>query len=636
MCGIFLFASRTRRLDDGECDAALAAMHARGPDSRGWERFGDCVLGHTRLAIIDPRPEADQPFGSADGRHVIAFNGEIYNYRELRDELVAAGRCLRTASDTEVLLEAILHYGWRKALERVRGMFAFALLEPETGSFLLARDHFGQKPLHYTEAAGGFAAASSANALLGLLPSVQPHLPAYSVYLSPAGDTGTRGACMPDQTFFECIRTLPAGHVLIGDDGGIRVERYFAPHDLFDLGEYRRACERTPDDLLAELDHLMDQAIRRHLVSDQPVGVLLSGGIDSSLVYWYAARHSPALTNFAKISPGIERLPLEVVPELLKRRPSSTSFVLQRPADYLPELVEFIRASAAPARWGGGPPMCNLCRAARRNGIYVLLGGDCADEFFGGYEHYRGYFADPEIALTDLGPLVDLDRSSPFFRGADAERYLAGESRLRRAILDSLDGVDDRAERHRLATFFHDTTTFLQTCNLPHSDAYSMAESVELRNPMLDLDLVRFVCNLPNAWRAAEDRSGEFGKVLMRRLAEREVGPFIQKRKEGTRNYAMAAADPAFWSFDDFTIRSAIGLSPPADKRQIIRMYNLEIFHRTFFERCEAPLDRILSPDGKGFCGKAPSPSLRPASKTSAEPRSDPSDSLVRTGRVVY
>ncbi|GIK98951.1 MAG: asparagine synthetase B [Alphaproteobacteria bacterium] len=613
MCGIFFFASPTRRLRDGECDAALAAMHARGPDSRHWQRFGDCVLGHTRLAIIDPRPEADQPFASADGRHVIAFNGEIYNYRELRGELAAAGRRLRTASDTEVLLEAILHYGWRKALQRVRGMFAFVLLEPETGSFLLARDHFGQKPLHYTAAAGGFAAASNVNALLGLLPSVQPHLPAYSVYMSPAGDTGTRGAFMPDQTFFESVRTLPAGHVLVGDRDGTRIERYFTPHDLFDLGAYRRNCSREPDDLLAELDHLLDQAARRHLVSDQPVGVLLSGGIDSSLVYWYAARHTGALTNFAKISPGIEQLPMEVVPELLKRRPSSTCFLLQRLAEYLPGLVDFIRMSAAPARWGGGPPMRSLCRMARRNGVYVLLGGDCADEFFGGYEHYGRYFADPRIDPTDLGPLIGLDRSSPFYREGDAERYLAGESMLRREILDSLDGIDDRAERLRLATFFHDTATFLQTCNLPHSDAYSMAESVELRNPMLDLDLVRFVCNLPNRWRAAADASGEFGKVLMRRLAEREVGSFIQKRKEGTRNYAMAAADPAFWSFGEFTIRSVVDVPQATNKRQIIRMYNLEIFHRLFFEGCDAPLERVLSQAGKSFCGKALSPDV-PAS----------------------
>lgn len=607
MCGLFFYSSASRRLADAECKGALSQMHARGPDSQNWERIGDCVIGHNRLEIIDPLPEADQPFWSADRRHVIAFNGEIYNYREVGAELRASGRKLRTASDTEVLLEAILHYGWRAALDRLRGMFAFALLETETGRFLLARDHFGQKPLHYVANGSYFAAASDVRSLLRLLPSVQPHLPAYSVYMSPAGDTGTRGAFMPDQTFFESVRTLPAGHVLIGERGQIRVERYFAPHDLFELAAYMRNSRRQPDDLTEELRELLDQAVRRHLVSDQPVGVLLSGGIDSSLVYWYAAQHSTALTNFAKISPGIERLPMDVIPELLKQRPSSTYFLLQRPADYLPDLADFIRTSAAPGRWGGGPPMRRLCEAARRNGVRVLLGGDCADEYFGGYEHYARYFADGDTDLHRLGPLVDLDPTSPFYGPSDAERYLATEGKRRDEILHALDGLPDDAEKSRIATFFHDTATFLQTCNLPHSDAYSMAESVELRNPMLDLDLVRFVSNLPNGWRAARHQSGEFGKVLLRRLAERDVGPFIQKRKEGTRNYAMAAADPSFWSFDRFSVRSVIGMPTSLTKRQIIRLYNLELFHRTFFEDCDSPLDELLSPEGKAFCGIAPS-----------------------------
>ncbi len=608
MCGIFFFSSPTRRLTDDECDDAVSCMRARGPDFQDWRRVGDCVVGHTRLAIIDPTPEADQPFWSADRSHVIIFNGEIYNYRELQAELRAAGRTLRTDSDTEVLLEAILHFGWKTALARLRGMFAFALLEVETGRFLLARDHFGQKPLHYIADGSSLAAASDVRSLLRLSPSIQPHLAAYSVYLSPAGDTGTRGAFMPDRTFFDSVHTLPAGHVLIGEKGDFRLERYFAPHELFDLSSYTRNCERRPDDLIDELRYLLDQAARRHLVSDQPVGVLLSGGLDSSLVYWYAAQHSTALTNFAKISPGIEHLPLEVIPRLLEQRPSSTYFLAQRPSDYLPDLAAFIRASAAPARWGGGPPMRRLCEAARRNGIYVLLGGDCADEYFGGYEHYGPHFAKAGADLRNLGPLVDLDQTSPFYKASDAERYLTGQREYREEVLLSLDGLAEATEKLALATFFQDSATFLQTCNLPHSDAYSMANSVELRNPMLDLDLVRFVSNLPNRWRAAKHESGEFGKVLMRSLAERDVGQFIQKRKEGTRNYAMAAADPAFWNFDNFTVKPIVGIPPNPTKRQIIRLYNLELFHRYFFEGCEAPLEEILSAEGRAFCGVSLNP----------------------------
>jgi asparagine synthetase B (glutamine-hydrolysing) len=310
--------------------------------------------------------------------------------------------------------------------------------------------------------------------------------------------------------------------------------------------------------------------------------VLLSGGIDSSAVFWYAAAREPSLQTFTKTSPGIETIPLTVVPRLLQQRPATAHFILQRRAGFVRDLDSFVRRTHAPSRWNSGPSMESLCHAARRNGVIVLLGGDCMDEFFGGYVHYRDYFArDPDP--TDLGPLIDL------LAGADGrytplcETYLGEQRAVRTAILARLAFLPNPQQRLRHATLLHDTATFLQTCSLPHSDAYSMAASVELRNPMLDLDLFSFVINLPMHLRADHHENGEFGKVLFRMLAEREIGSFANVAKEGTRNYAMAMADPALWNVDSFSIRKVCPLPAAPDRRDLIRMINLEMFHNAFF-----------------------------------------------------
>ncbi|TXL77073.1 asparagine synthase (glutamine-hydrolyzing) [Vineibacter terrae] len=596
MCGLVFWRHRRAALDAAVWARALAYLRQRGPDGQATASGPGWALGFTRLAIIDLSAAAMQPFADRTGRYVLAFNGEIYNYAELRDALIQEGVVFRSRSDTEVLLELILKRGLDAALAAVRGMFAFVLMDKRTDRVVAVRDHFGQKPLYWFAEDGQIAVASDQRSLNALRASVVPNLDAYHVYLSTSGEEGTRGMFGAQTSFFAGLQMLPAGHMLIVDKGTPSVRRYFAPWELVDGDRMAQAAAQPYPALLDELAGLWQQAVRRHLVADVPTGVLLSGGLDSSMVFWHAQRLASPLTAFTKLSPGIEELPLSVVPDLLEQRPAHCYFSLQSRRTYLPELQAFVDYAAAPSRWGGGPPMHRLCVDARRNGVIVLLGGDCADEYLGGYKHYKALF---EAATeTTLGPLVGLDPRSPSYNAGAAASHESREAGVRQEILAHLTRAGVRTDRAAHAIMLHDTAGFLPTCNLPHSDTYAMMASVELRNPMLDMDLVRFCVNLPLRLRAAPDESGQFGKRILRDLASREIGPSINRKKEGTRNYSMAMADPTYWRPDAFRIGAFLPLPAAPTRRDIIRFVNLELFHRRHIEGQDAPLPSMLTEAG--------------------------------------
>lgn len=542
MCGIFFFRKPglDHRQDAVLISRAMEPLLVRGPDGSDTYWGKDFVLGHTRLAIIDPSQAASQPFADESGRYLLSYNGEIYNYEELRAGLLARGARLRTHSDTEVLLELLVRDGWEKTAPRLRGMFSFILVEKETGHVLAARDHFGQKPFYFFQNGDTFGIASDPACFFPLGGGRKPDRLSYNLYANTKAETGTRGIFHPNRSMFDGIHVLPAGHALVHQGTSPVVRRYFAPKELYDRAQAGELRALGEDELLDRLAMLLRQSVKRHLVSDVPVGCLLSGGIDSSLVHWFASEYSQDLTAFVKVSPGIEEIPQSVVPELLRRRPASAMYRMLRPQNYATELLSFIGRSHAPSRWGGGPPMNAICNDARRNGVYALLGGDCADEMFGGYEHYEATVKEHDASR--LGSSFEINHTGPFALDPGVEEYEHLEWGLRREIEEAVDGEPNAADKFTQTMLIHDATSFIQVCNLPNSDIFSMLSSVELRNPMLDLDLARFAINLPPRHKTARHESGHFGKKLLRQLVEVEMGSFMQKRKEGTRNFAMAAA----------------------------------------------------------------------------------------------
>lgn len=584
MCGILFY--RTGRSDElartERFEHALDLMNQRGPDGRCLQYGSNYVVGHTRLAIIDLSARAAQPFWDRSRRHVLTYNGELYNYRELRKELLVAGVQFESESDTEVVLYSLLHFGPDEALSKFRGMFAFVLYDTHAGTVVAARDHFGQKPLYYSRTGSDIIIASDVRSVLTLSGAKQPDLPSYEIYLSATGQTGTRGQYQVGKTFFEGCFSLPAGHLLeIQNDESVQVREYFGVEFLFDEEAYFLAREKDLEEHVRDVGFYFRQALRRHIVSDVDVGVLLSGGIDSSLVYWLASGESPKLlSSFTKISSGIETIPLEVVPKLIRKRPGHAHFIVQSPTSYFRQLTRFVEQTAAPSRWGGGPPMNNLCEVARRNGVHVLLGGDCVDEYFSGYAHYEELFSsNAGRHLDEFDELIAIDQDSPFLTAAVREEYMELEGTRRRRILWAIAAVEDEQERFVLATLLHDTATFLQTIVLPHSDAYSMMTSVEVRTPLLDLDLVKHVTNLPARYKT--QRHGDhFGKCLLREFACREIGNFVDLKKEGTRNFAMHMSQARFWNFPAFSLNEVIAMPQEPSKRDIMRIVNLELFHR--------------------------------------------------------
>jgi len=593
VCGIFFCAWKSRPPSPAALDAALAALRHRGPDHQAIERHETYAIAHARLSIIDLSAAANQPFEDRTGRWSLTYNGEIYNYRELRDGLLKRGVALRTSSDTEVLLELLLRDGVEPTLARVRGMFAFLLFDRETGRLVAARDHFGQKPLYYFQEAGITALASDIRALLAVKPSAAPNPEAWPVYLA------SLGILLPEDTFFDGIRAIPAGAYLEGPPEALTLKRYFAAWSLFDHDAYDAAGRASDDDAVEGLEAALRQAVERHLVSDVPVGVMLSGGIDSSLVFWYTGEASSKLTTFTKVSPGIESIPMAIVPPLLGKRPANAYFRLETPDSYTARLVDFVAASQFPSRWGGGPPMKALCDAARQLKTIVLLSGDGVDEYAAGYRTLEPLIDGFDGDTARLHAILELDGRMGDL-GPGGARFRAAQSDLRRQILDHLGDLGDGRETLLQATLLQDTAMFLQACNLPHSDAYSMASSVELRNPLLDFDLVRYVVNQPGRRKFGRHGSGHRNKILFRELAERRLGGFVNVEKEGTRNYSMAISKPEYWNLGAFAIGGNLALPPAPAPKLLFKLINLEMHYRLFFEKETDFLPRLLTAEGRG------------------------------------
>jgi len=596
MCGLYFRLSRNGSVSAEfarTTDRAVDAMRRRGPDNRRISIEDGYVLGHVRLSILDVASRAHQPMWHEDDRHVLVYNGEIYNFRQLRRDLEGKVPPFRTTSDTEVLLKACVHLGIDETLHRVTGMFAFVLYDKVAEKGIAARDAFGQKPLFYC-AEGGLFFASSLPSLLEATGRSSPDLDAYQIFLA------TRGIVEPHRTFFDHVFALPAGHYMTFDRAGQSIRPYFGVSDLVEGEELARAGDKNKHDVLGDLDAILERSIERHLVSDVPVGVLLSGGVDSSLVHHYARQKVPDLTVFTKVSPGIETIPLSIVPRILAREPATAVLSLQHRERYIRELDGFIAWCGFPPPWGGGPPMHNLCAEARDRGVKVLLGGDCADEYFAGYESYHRLFNGYDGNALHLGEQLGLNHTDiPRFRPLALDGYRDFQIDVRRRILDRLSFLKSPRERFMHACLLQDTLIFLQSCVLPHSDAYAMMASVELRNPLLDPELVRYAVNLPVRWRYFQKGSSYRLKRALRDLAIQHFGTFIDARKEGTRNFSVATSQPKYWNLNNFSLNALFPIPADLSAKEMFRVLCLELFHRRFVLGKPGVSPDLMTPEGK-------------------------------------
>jgi asparagine synthase (glutamine-hydrolysing) len=514
MCGICGIVGTKLNGDTRVLEHMVTTLAHRGPDGHGILNLGECQLGHTRLSIIDLEGGV-QPMKDVTGRYSITFNGEIYNYRELRADLEKRGRAFATHSDTEVILNALAEWGPR-CVDRFRGMFAFAVWDADEKRLFAARDLFGEKPLYYaTTPDGSLLLASEIRALLAS-GKVVPELDLRSVDAFLAF-----GYVPPDRTIYKNVQTLPPGHFLDWDGKTLRVERYWQPRFTQQAIGLNDAAER--------LRELLQQAVRRQMVADVPVGAFLSGGHDSSTIVALMQQETrqPVKTFSVGFGEYINELPYaRTVADLYRTEHHEIDLGA-------PPVAELLEKMAAvydePFRDPSHIPTYLIAEYARRY-VKVVLSGDGADELFGGYAWYPLMAKSTEVlpswlvwlVLRSVSRLIGnrvrtLDRYShamgialrtpqPWMRyvkelavANDSRRSWWGEQATETNLYYPGEYYRPPAGTRGMDEVLHfDLMSFLPGDILVKVDRAAMAHGLETRAPFLDRDLVEFSLSLPS------------------------------------------------------------------------------------------------------------------------------------------
>ncbi|WP_342235494.1 asparagine synthase (glutamine-hydrolyzing) [Inquilinus sp. OTU3971] len=542
MCGIVgLFSSdRDRPIDPGHLRAMTGRLRHRGPDDGGAFAAGGVALGFTRLSIVD-LATGNQPHHSEDGQITSVCNGEIFNHRELRQELERRGHSFRTRCDVEVLVHLYEDYG-ADFVSKLNGQFAFALYDRRRHRLLLGRDHVGIAPLFYTEAGGELLFGSEIKALLAH-PAVERR-----VDLAGLDQILTFPGMVSPTTMFQGIHALPPGHVLEVGSGPARAWPYW---DLVYPEAARPAERRETEFYVARLEELLLASVRRRLDADVPVGFYLSGGLDSSLIGALAQAAAPdrLFHSYSITFPQAdidERRPQRLMAERLGSRHHEIEFP---PAEILRRLRQAVAAAEAPLKEAYNTCSLALSAMVRESGHKVVLTGEGADELFAGYVGYRldvaggrvPGTADPlEAMLEDEvraelwgDPAFFYERDYRLFRDAKAGLYSPAVAATLPQFDCTLRPPVDRsclAGRHPLHQRSYADFKLRLADHLlaDHGDRVSYANSIEARYPFLDIEVVEFVRSIPPDLLVRDDTE----KWLLRQIARRYLPPAVAGREK--------------------------------------------------------------------------------------------------------
>ena len=554
MCGIagIIAPDGLNPLDRASIQPMVQVLHHRGPDDRGTFCDERAALGHARLSIIDLSTAGRQPMCNEDQSVWITFNGEIYNFAELREELLGKGHRFRTKTDTETIVHLYEEEG-EACVERLRGMFAFGIWDQKKQRLFLARDRLGKKPLYYGEHRGKLAFGSEIKAML--------QVPEWPREVDPQAvqDFLTFGWIPAPKSIFRSIRKLPPAHTAIFDAHGLRLREYWDFDDADPL-------TLTEDQLCEELRERLAEAVRLRLVADVPVGAFLSGGLDSSAVVATMAglRTDPVITN----SIGFDEQPFNEIHHAdrvaaLFKTDHHRQIVRPDAAEILPKLAwhwdePFADSSAIPTYY--------VSKMAREN-VTVALSGDGGDENLAGYRRYkfsqrqravkrflpealrRGVFntlgriypkADwlPRVfraksTFLELGSSESeaICRSRALLQPEISRALLNGDLRRELAGYESQSVIEHHYARSRMQDplnreLYVDIKTYLVDDILTKVDRASMAVGLEVRVPLLDHKLVEFMARIPPSFKL---RGGD-GKYLLKQAFRPALGPEIVDR----------------------------------------------------------------------------------------------------------
>lgn len=606
-------AERLQRMNDIQAH--------RGPDGEGrWVHpFGMVGLAHRRLSIIDLTTGA-QPMRDAISGCVITYNGEVYNYRELRDELGAAQ--FKTTSDTEVILRAWLRWG-AACVERLRGMFAFSIWDSRTDTLFCARDRFGVKPFYYTQQGGLFHFASEAKALLPFLPSCETDVNGLRDYLAFQ-------LCLAGKTMFRGVHELQPGHSLTVQRGTVTVSRYWEV--FFELDFSHRACwfeERTRE--------LLDESVALHLRADVPVGAYISGGIDSGVIATLAAQQQSGMVGFTgTFQLGVEYDETHYARDIAAQNGTPLHTRAITVDDFIRDIGKVIHHLDYPVAGPGSFSQFAVSELASQH-RKVVLGGQGGDEIFGGYTRYLiAYFEQcikaaidgtsqngnfvvnyesiiPNLsALRNYKPLLQefwrdglfAPMNERYFRLVNRAPHLGDTIRWNEVgdyspfstFVEIFDGSNLRKDSYFDRMTHFDFKTLLPAL-LHVEDRVSMAHGLEARVPMLDHPLVEFAATIPADVKFA---NGELKRSLMQ-VARGLLPESVTNRKDKMgfpTPFTEWARGPARdYVFDVLSTRAA-GTRQFVDNKRVLELveresqfgrnlwavFSLELWQQTFHD----------------------------------------------------
>ena len=530
MCGIYGYVGPEAALASPEVlETAIQALWHRGPDDRGTYRDTTgsivCGLAHTRLSIIDLSPGGHQPRTTSDGRYTITYNGEVFNHVEIREALAAEGVGFDSSCDTEVVLKAYVRWG-ADCLSRFRGMFAFAIWDARERTLFLARDRLGIKPLYYTERpGGGLVFASEVRALLATGAAERKLCRAAVVSYFAFGSVSG-----PD-AIIDGVHSVPPGHTLELRNGRAVLRRYWEV-------PLQRAPQATFDEEVREIGPILKAAVRLRLVADVPVGIFLSGGIDSSILVALATEPGAAPIHTFTVTFDEERYSEAPYAAEVARRYGCTHRQAHLPADQAAREIDSA-VSALDQPSADGINTFFVSKAAREAGLTVALSGLGGDELFAGYGYFRIFARAlpvaraigrlPSIVGSAFGSLDRALLAPTQVRKLGALLATGGRPDAAYAVLRAMFTLDQRrqllapgispdplydgiAVPSGLATLLAsgdidpinafsalELTNYLKNTLLRDSDAMSMAHSLEVRVPLLDHLLVEKVLRVRGA-----------------------------------------------------------------------------------------------------------------------------------------
>ncbi|MCB2097820.1 MAG: asparagine synthase (glutamine-hydrolyzing) [Parvularculaceae bacterium] len=610
MCGItgVFYANDESVPDRSRIAESVRQLRHRGPDADSFVSGPGFALGHARLSLVDLDPRSNQPFADATGRYLLVYNGEVYNFRELRAELEMAGRVFRTQSDTEVVLELLIAEGPAAALPRLNGMFALGFYDRQTGELTLARDRFGMKPLFWAETTlpggCGLAFASEIKALRPWM-TLTPESGVLTAYLMKFGGP------MQGKTMFRGVKGLAPGEMLTFDRSGQTRQRRFAPlTDFLDGSELDRLAGLTPDQAVDEFDERINAAVKSHLFADARVGAFCSGGVDSSLIVSLAARQDRGVALFHA---NVEGPWSEVEPAraLARHLGCELNVVDVTEQDFVDMIPKVIRHYEQPFTYHPNcPPLMMVAQLARDKGVKGLLSGEGSDELFLGYpwlgrksltdayEKIIGLGTKLVRSIPGIGPILAPNRSANFSEvmGILTNREMADDFEQVEA------GLRDHRQTHGDATYgwsldymHHHLRTLLH-----RNDTMGMAASIEARFPFLDLGVAKFGVNLPGRFKLRRspfvfEKAHPFvrDKWVVRSVADRYMPRDLSQRiKIGfwTTTFQRMEASPAFYATSRLGDYLGLGASQlkstveNADHDLRLRLLHCDVWTRVMIE----------------------------------------------------